>query len=180
MSWLATFYVGFGTFVVLSPERWKHYTLPIAQAVALHACLMGFFGAAIALFRSDASTAMVVARVATVLVTGALAVGFAQVLPQALEELLKVLTRDVSKVALPPGYWLRRLAEPIFHSQTYERVFAPLIADLEHEHAEALSKGQTWRARWIVVRSYVDFALTAVAHVASRVREALKDVNRAA
>lgn len=105
---------------------------------------------------------------------------YACLAPEALTDLRTALTTDLGRVALPPGYWLRRLAEPTFHSQTYERVFEPLIADLEHEHAEALSKGQTWRARWIVVRSYVDFALTAVAHVASRVREAFKDVNRAA
>jgi hypothetical protein len=41
------------------------------------------------------------------------------------------------------------IADFIYSRETFERVFAPLVADLRYEYAEALAKGLHAKARWI-------------------------------
>lgn len=48
-----------------------------------------------------------------------------------------------------PGARLRSVAARVFSSSTMERLIEPAIADLQHEHDEAIRCGLVWRARWV-------------------------------
>jgi hypothetical protein len=56
-----------------------------------------------------------------------------------------------------PGAHLRALAARLFDRSTMELVIDPLIADLQCEHADALSRGRLWRARWLHFASCIAF-----------------------
>lgn len=56
------------------------------------------------------------------------------------------------KIELPPGMGLHAVSDFLFSKKTMERIVLPLIADLQDEHAEALSEGRSWKARWVRVR----------------------------
>src|SRR4051812_17574040 len=52
-----------------------------------------------------------------------------------------------------PGDRLHALAARLFDPSTMERLIDPVIADLQRERADALSRGQVWRGRWIYIAS---------------------------
>lgn len=56
-----------------------------------------------------------------------------------------------------PGTQLERIAKFLWPPKTYDRIFAPTIADLRFEYQEALHKGETWHCRWIWVRGHISF-----------------------
>jgi hypothetical protein len=48
-----------------------------------------------------------------------------------------------------PGAWLRSVATRFFDPSTMERLIDPAIADLQHEHDDAIRRGLVWRGRWL-------------------------------
>jgi hypothetical protein len=52
----------------------------------------------------------------------------------------------------PPGLWLSIMAEFFFSPKTVERVFAPIISDLQLEYCEALAADRKAKAAWVRVR----------------------------
>ncbi|HSG39540.1 MAG TPA: hypothetical protein VLE27_07860 [Thermoanaerobaculia bacterium] len=61
------------------------------------------------------------------------------------------------KVKRPPGSKLMEVADFFFSSKTVEKVYAPLIADLQLEYIDALSRGRRHKARWVRMRGYWSF-----------------------
>lgn len=59
-----------------------------------------------------------------------------------------------SVIALPPGAGAASVLEFLYSRKTYDSVFAPTIADMQHEHFEALAKGRTAKAFWVRVCGY--------------------------
>jgi hypothetical protein len=48
-----------------------------------------------------------------------------------------------------PGARLRSVATRFFDSSTMESLIDPAIADLQHEHDDAIRRGLVWRGRWV-------------------------------
>ena len=48
-----------------------------------------------------------------------------------------------------PGARLRSVATRFFDPPTMERLIDPAIADLQHEHDDAIRRGLVWRGRWV-------------------------------
>ena len=57
-----------------------------------------------------------------------------------------------------PGTRLRSWASHLLDPSTMERLIDPAIADLQHEHEEAVRRGQLWRSHWMRIAGYVAFA----------------------
>ncbi|MCU1382180.1 MAG: hypothetical protein JWL71_877 [Acidobacteria bacterium] len=71
-----------------------------------------------------------------------------------------------------PGTRLRALAMRLFESQAMERVIDPLIADLQCEHDEAVSRSQLWRGCWIRIAGCIAFwKVAAIVTARSSTRE---------
>lgn len=64
------------------------------------------------------------------------------------------------QIVLPPGIGLRAFSDFVFSKRTMERIVLPLLADLQEEHAEALSHGRDWKARWVRVRYFFHYLNT--------------------
>jgi len=56
-----------------------------------------------------------------------------------------------------PGAQLRALAARLFDSSTMERLIDPLIADQQHEYADAIRRGDAWRRRWVRITGCIAF-----------------------
>jgi lipopolysaccharide export system permease LptF/LptG-like protein len=56
-----------------------------------------------------------------------------------------------------PGAFIRAVALHLCDEPTIERIIDPLIADLQHEHAHAVSRSHPWRARWIHAAGVIRF-----------------------
>lgn len=59
--------------------------------------------------------------------------------------------KEPPKILRPPTFWLDRIARFFWSAKTYERVFAPVKADLVHEWRVAEEAGQrrkAWYIRW--------------------------------
>jgi len=65
------------------------------------------------------------------------------------------------RIILPPGSSLRSFVNWVFSKKTAERVFLPVIADLQHEWMEAKGESRPWKARWVIIRGHWHF-LTAL------------------
>jgi hypothetical protein len=61
----------------------------------------------------------------------------------------------VSQLVSPPGATLADLASLVLSKDAYKRIVAPHIADMRYEYAEAMTKGELRKARWIVARGYI-------------------------
>jgi hypothetical protein len=59
-----------------------------------------------------------------------------------------------------PGMWLRALAGRLCDASAMTHLIDPIVADLQHEHAEALREGAAWRGRRVRLAS--SFALIKV------------------
>ena len=57
----------------------------------------------------------------------------------------------------PPGSRLRSLAQRFCDPSTLERLIDPLLADLRHEYADAVRRGERWRGRWIRLAGCIAF-----------------------
>jgi len=58
-------------------------------------------------------------------------------------------TKRTTGILLPPGTRLRGWIGIIFSSKSCQRVFDPIIADMQLEWLEAHKSGKTIRARWV-------------------------------
>src|SRR4051812_133130 len=67
-----------------------------------------------------------------------------------------------------PGTRLRAFAKRICSAAAMEQLIDPAIADLQHEHEDAVRRGLKWRARSVLVAGYSAFwkvaAVAAVRH----------------
>jgi hypothetical protein len=71
----------------------------------------------------------------------------------------------------PPGSVLLQTVKWLCSPRTVDRIYAPLIADMQHEYREALWEGRYWKARWIVARGYWGFMKTlSIARIVSLAR----------
>ena len=59
------------------------------------------------------------------------------------------------QVSRPPGSFVRRILSALYSRKSFERVFAPTLADMQLEYFEALSEGKPWKARWVLVRDHM-------------------------
>jgi hypothetical protein len=57
-------------------------------------------------------------------------------------------------LVLLPGSLARKVIEFFYSRKTVERVFLPVLADMQTEWVEAEAEKQRWRARWIRLRGY--------------------------
>jgi hypothetical protein len=71
--------------------------------------------------------------------------------------------RGGNRLVRPPGSGMRRFAHTVFGKRAAERVYDPLIADLQHEYFEALAAGSRVQAGFVRLRGYVSF-VSAVLH----------------
>ena len=71
------------------------------------------------------------------------------------------------KVALPPGYWMGRIASLMFFfsPNTVDRVFGAHVADYRHEMIEAEAKGKP--TKWLRVQYWTGFAISVVLELAN-------------
>jgi hypothetical protein len=58
-------------------------------------------------------------------------------------------------ISQPPGAILSNVADFLCSKKSCASVIDPLIADMQHEYFEALSKGRTNKARWIRIRETI-------------------------
>jgi preprotein translocase subunit Sec61beta len=56
-----------------------------------------------------------------------------------------------------PGHRLRSLAARVCRATTMERLIDPVIADMQHEHADASRRGHVWRRAWVLVAGWLAF-----------------------
>ncbi len=54
-----------------------------------------------------------------------------------------------------PGDRIRRLAARVYGAATMARLIDPIVADLQHEHAEALREGRVWKSRRVRLAGYL-------------------------
>ena len=66
---------------------------------------------------------------------------------------------------LPPGLSLSALAQFIYSRKIYDRVFQPILADMQHEYFEALKDGQQRKAQWVMWRGRLSFVMAVFAQV---------------
>jgi len=55
----------------------------------------------------------------------------------------------------PPGETLSRILSVVLTRNAYTKYVEPVIADMQFEYADALKKGHTRHARWIVIRGHL-------------------------
>jgi hypothetical protein len=67
------------------------------------------------------------------------------------------------RVSAPPGYRALRILEWVYSPKTVKRVFRPAVADMQHEHLEALASGKVWKARWVLLRGRCSLVSAAIA-----------------
>lgn len=70
--------------------------------------------------------------------------------PAPLEE------RSISFVK-PPGATLVKISKILFSEKSQNRIFAPIVADMRHEHFEALASNDRTAANMAVVRGWLTF-----------------------
>lgn len=79
------------------------------------------------------------------------------------------------QVALPPGYRMLAAARFLFSPKTIERVFEPIVADLQHETFAAEHAGESVsRLRFISARYWLSFFLAAVAVATASIGQVMK------
>ncbi len=54
-----------------------------------------------------------------------------------------------------PGNRIRRLLARVCDSATLARIVDPIVADMQHEHADALREDRVWKSRWVRLAGHV-------------------------
>ena len=57
-----------------------------------------------------------------------------------------------------PFQRVRAVARRMFEGQVMDRLIDPVIADIQHEHAQAISRGRFLRARWVQIAGWFSLA----------------------
>jgi hypothetical protein len=65
--------------------------------------------------------------------------------------------RSLSRIQIPPGWCLHRLAAFAFSRRTFETVIEPTLSDLQAEYLEALQQGDQRKAAFVRFRGYLNF-----------------------
>lgn len=75
------------------------------------------------------------------------------------------VARSTTRLTKPFGIRSLRVLRVIFSKKSIERVFAPIVADTQHEHFEALAAEESRLHRFcILARGYLSLLLAAVPH----------------
>lgn len=82
--------------------------------------------------------------------------------------------RNEPRLILPPGAGLRDMLHFIYPPKTAERVFDPILADMQLEWQEAMLHEKTWLARWVRIRGVVTIFLTAAVYAVATLGSILK------
>jgi hypothetical protein len=75
-----------------------------------------------------------------------------------------------------PGMWLRALAARLCDANAMTHLIDPIVADLQHEHAEARRDGATWRGRRVRLAGCVALIKVLTLHRGGRAMEALQRI----
>jgi len=67
--------------------------------------------------------------------------------------LIVLLADQHEKIARPPGIFILRIINFIYSKKVAERIFEPILADMQEEYFEALSNSLKLKAKWIHLRS---------------------------
>ena len=106
--------------------------------------------------------------------SNALAHGVEAVLNAWIFSLVKSATNSSNSPG--SGVKLDRLARFFFTTKSYERVYQPIISDMQLEYNEALSENRLWHARWIWVRGHLCFWFAVMAHSGVSVVQLIKKI----
>jgi len=74
------------------------------------------------------------------------------------------------QIILPPGYHLRSLVDFLFSKKTAEKVFLPVIADLQHEWLEAIAQNRSDEVQRIKIRGYLSFTAALILVLVSGIK----------
>lgn len=72
-------------------------------------------------------------------------------------------------VTTAPGSFISVILKTIYTKKSYERVFQPLISDMQEEYFDALAEKRERHAKWVHVRGYLTLILTVAAHAKTSV-----------
>jgi len=78
-----------------------------------------------------------------------------------------------------PGARIRPIAARIFDPSTMTRLIDPAIADLQHEHEDAIRRGLGFRGRWIPIAGYIGVWTVIAASTTVAVTHAISEWARA-
>ena len=67
------------------------------------------------------------------------------------------LAQPRHRIKPPVGSWLLGIADFFCSKRTLEKVLKPIVADMRHEHHEALLVGRTFKAEWMRAKYAVSF-----------------------
>ena len=87
--------------------------------------------------------------------------------------------RSRPRISAAPGYRALRMLEWVFTPKTVNRVFRPTVADMQHEHREALASGRVWKARWVLLRGRWSLVSAALAQAPFSVLKRLYEIWKA-
>lgn len=82
-----------------------------------------------------------------------------------------------ARLARPPAARLVSALKWLLTPKAYSRIVAPLLAQEQHEHFEAISRGDEWLARWIVARLYVLIVCNALRAVVVPIVQIFRSAN---
>ena len=71
---------------------------------------------------------------------------------------------DDKKIIRPPGDKLFNILEFLYTKKNFERIFEPMIADMQEEYFEALSAKRIWKTRWIHLRGIISLLVAITYH----------------
>lgn len=66
------------------------------------------------------------------------------------------------KIIRPPGDKFFEVLKFLYTKKVFERVFEPMIADMQEEYFEAMSKKNIWKMRWIHLRGVISLLIAVV------------------
>lgn len=71
---------------------------------------------------------------------------------------------DEQAVVVPPGMALVRISSIVFGKKACDTIFSQVVAEMQREYFDALSRGEKWEARWAVGRGRLAFVRTVLKH----------------
>jgi hypothetical protein len=76
----------------------------------------------------------------------------------------------------PPGMWLRAVAARLCDTKAMNQLIDPIVADLQHEHAEAQRAGAIWRSRRIRLVGGLALIEVLILYRGGRAMESLRSI----
>jgi hypothetical protein len=78
-----------------------------------------------------------------------------------------------------PGGKILWLTRRVYSERDFSEVFVPIVSDMRTEHFGALSRGEPWWARWVLVRGYWAVCCATCSHSLWRVVRVMVSVWKA-